>query len=136
MKKLTQARLRNTDPFLARVTGIIASSVETECEAEPGRSPLRLTAETLARRLDNISLAKLRRELEKLGAPPPGELIRKARLAHAAKLLTHTRLMVQQIADRSGYRSKKQFTDAFKAEFNTTPSDYRRKFINSQCAEP
>ncbi len=78
-----------------------------------------------------MSLSKLRRELDKLGAPSPGELIRKARLAHAAQLLTHTRLQVKQVALQSGYRSEKHFTDTFKAAYDATPSDYRRDFIGN-----
>lgn len=89
-----------------------------------------LTAPTLACRVDGMSEAKLRRELEKVGAPTPGELIRKARIRHAAQLLIATRLLVKEVAHRAGYENEKHFTDAFRAEYQATPSDYRRTFIN------
>lgn len=88
-----------------------------------------LTTPTLASRVDGMSEAKLRRELEKAGATTPGELIRKARLRLAARLLIETRLLVKEVAHRAGYDSEKHFTDAFRAEYDATPSDYRRAFI-------
>lgn len=91
-----------------------------------------LTTSVLAARIDGMSDAKFRRELKKLGALPPGELIRKARIRFAAKLLTHTRLLVKQIAERSGYASEKHFSDAFRAEHGCTPSNYRRTAINAR----
>ncbi len=36
----------------------------------------------------------------------------------------------RKVAKRAGYDNEKHFTDAFRAEFKTTPSDYRRRFIN------
>ncbi|MBS0232540.1 MAG: helix-turn-helix transcriptional regulator [Proteobacteria bacterium] len=135
------------DPFLRRVLTAIEEWIETEwarkesirTEALTGgwtterKSRLRdatLTTNRLANHLDGMSEATFRRELEKLGAPPPGELIRKARIRYAAKLLTHTRLLVNKVGKRCGYRSEKHFTDAFRAELKTTPSAYRRSAIN------
>ncbi|WP_414463383.1 helix-turn-helix transcriptional regulator [Hyphomicrobium sp. DY-1] len=136
------------DPFLRRVYATIddwiasewerKEAIRTEALSSDGWTPERharlrdatLTTHRLANRIDGMSEATFRRELAKLGAPPPGELIRKARMRHATKLLTHTRLMIHKIAKRCGYKSEKHFADAFRAEFHTTPSEYRRKFIS------
>ena len=88
-----------------------------------------LTAENLAHRLDNISISKLRRELRKLGAPTPGEIIRAARIDHAKHLLVTTRLLVREISERSGYDSEKHFATQFQRATGVTPSAYRRNGI-------
>jgi len=137
-----------TDPFLRRVVATIDECIEGEWpmkEAAKNEASalgwskdrreafkaLTLTPARLALRLDGISESKFRRALFDIGAPPPGELIRRARLRYAAKLLTHTRLLVKQVAERAGYRSEKHFTDAFRAVFDATPTDYRRDSINN-----
>lgn len=68
-----------------------------------------LSTETLATRLDNISQAKLRRELKSYGAPTPGEIIHAARVEFAKHLLTHTRLLVRDVAMRAGYADERFF---------------------------
>lgn len=143
-----QGSRRPPDPFLQRVLLIIQEWIEDEWET---REAVRLEAAALgwnierasryrdsilttpglASRVDGMSEAKLRRELEKLEAPPPGELIRKARIRYAARLLVETRLLVKEVAHHAGYDNEKHFTDAFRAEHGTTPSDYRRAFISN-----
>lgn len=135
------------DPFLARVLAIIDACIQSEWDRKEaikaeamalGWNAERaaryrnatLTTEHLAARVDGVSEAKFRRDLEKVGAAPPGELIRKARIRHAARLLITTRLLVKQVAKRAGYKSEKHFTDAFRAELGATPSEYRRRFIS------
>lgn len=142
------AGLPPLDPFLRRVVATIDECIEGEWpmkeaakneasalgwnkERRDAYKALTLTPARLANRLDGISESKFRRALLDIGAPPPGELIRKARLRYAAKLLTHTRLLVKQVAERAGYRSEKHFTDAFRAVFDATPTDYRRTFIQN-----
>lgn len=139
---------RRIDPFLERVITIIDEWIESEWHTKEAIKyeaqalgwtkdrnqrfhAATLSAELLANRVDGMSDAKFRRELKKIGAPNPGELIRKARIAHAAKLLTHTRLLVKQIGLRAGYSSEKHFTDAFRAACGKTPSEYRRAFITA-----
>lgn len=94
-----------------------------------------LTAERLAQEVDKISLTKLRRELAKVGAPSPGQLIREARIAHACHLLVTGRLMIREVADRVGYGKEKHFTEVFTAAVGMTPSEYRRRSIQTR-AEP
>jgi len=130
-------------PFFRRVQGVIANWIATEWEtresirqeaASEGWDDARrkaydhaiLDAHTLARAIDNISLTKLRRELNKLGAPPPGQLIRDARIAHAKHLLVTGRLLIREVADRVGYTKEKAFTQVFTESVGVTPSEYRR----------
>lgn len=132
-----------SDPFLRRLKSIIETWVGGEWQSREavrfeaaalGWTKERkdryrnrqLTAIRLAAELDNISLSKLRRELDKLGAPPPAVLIRSARIAHARHLLSSTRLLVREIANRSGYRDEKHFILVFSKETGMTPSQYRR----------
>ena len=86
-----------------------------------------LTVENLAHRLDNISISKLRRELKKLGAPPPGEIIRRARIDYAKHLLVTTRMLVREVSERAGYDSEKHFAEQFQRATGCRPSAYRRR---------
>lgn len=88
-----------------------------------------LTPDTLARRLDNISYPTLRRELERLGAPTPGDLIRTARLQYACHLLVATRLKIRDVASRSGYASDKHFSQLFTQTYGMSPRAYRNAQI-------
>lgn len=134
------------DPFLARIRELLSGWIEAEwlmrqriegeVRASGWTTALRadydatlLTVENLATRLDNISLSKLRRELRKLGAPTPGDLIRETRIAYAARLLVETRLLVREVAARAGYDSEKHFAEQFHRALGVTPSVYRRERI-------
>ena len=136
-----------SNPFLQRVLNVIEDWIETEWDRKEairaealalGWNTERstryrdavLSTHRLAACIDGMSEATFRRELEKLKAPTPGELIRKARIRHAAKLLINTRLRVNRVGKQAGYRNEKHFTDAFRAEFKATPSEYRRRLIN------
>ncbi|WP_414462372.1 helix-turn-helix transcriptional regulator [Hyphomicrobium sp. DY-1] len=147
MTAAAHGTLPAVDPFLRRVLTIIDDWIESEwsqkeaikregnalgwtTERAARLKDAALTAQHLANRVDGMSEASFRRALQYRGAPPPGELIRKARIRYAAKLLTHTGLLVNKVAKRSGYKSEKHFTDAFRAEFKMTPSEYRRASIS------
>jgi AraC-like DNA-binding protein len=91
-----------------------------------------LTSQTLAARLDNISLSTLARALAQHGAPPPGKIIRTARLEYARDLLLTTKMMVRDIAHRAGYKSEKHFAEKFHAAFGCSPSEYRRSPTNAK----
>ncbi|MBS0237976.1 MAG: helix-turn-helix transcriptional regulator [Proteobacteria bacterium] len=138
---------QNSDPFFLRVLALVEEWIDSEwdrkeairaearalgwnAEREAKYKDAILTSHRLASALDGMSEATFRRELERLGAPTPGEIIRKSRLRFAAKLLTHTRLRINQVGRRAGYQSEKHFTDAFRSEFKHTPTDYRRRSSN------
>lgn len=90
-----------------------------------------LTPDNLARRLDNISLSKLRRELDKQGTPTPGDIIRSGRIEYAKHLLTHSRMLVREVAERAGYANEKHFARLFLKAVGISPSEYRRSAVAS-----
>lgn len=93
------------------------------------------TAHDLALRVDKVSLSKLTRELKKLSAPPPGRLIRNARIDLAKHLLHSTRLLIRDIAEASGYDFEKHFSAAFHRSTGMSPSEFRRRSITSHPQE-
>lgn len=139
-------------PFLARVYELTSAWVQAEWlvldeirrdAARNGKSAnsaaineCRLTNDTLAKRLDNISKATLMRELRKLNAPPPGEIIRLTRLHFARHLLVHTRMLVRDISIRAGYEDDRHFAEMFQREFGCAPSDFRRDHVQQTTIKP
>lgn len=131
-------------PFLTRVYELISKWVQEEWliidaikrdMTRSGKSTnaaieeSRLTLNNLAKRLDNISQATLLRELRKLNAPAPGEIIRLTRLTFARHLLIHTRLLVRDVALRAGYDNERHFSEMFIREFSMRPSHFRRAHV-------
>lgn len=108
-----------------------ASRIGGPAQLEAALRDARLTPDSLARRLDNISRSSLFRELRKLDAPPPAEIIRKARLEFAKHLLTHTRMGVRDISLRAGFPHEHYFARLFSKEYACSPSDFRRSHIAS-----
>ncbi len=138
-------------PFLARVYDLTCRWVQEEWLAidaikrdatRSGKSSLlairetRLTLDNLAKRLDNISQATLLRELKKLNAPPPGEIIRITRLHFARHLLIHTRMLVRDVALRAGYDNERHFSERFVREFGCKPSEFRRRHVEQTAIKP
>ena len=70
-----------------------------------------------------LSRRQLSRKLVALTGDSPGQIIRRARLARAAELLTdgHT---VQMAAAAVGYRSATHFSQAFREEYGMPPSEW------------
>jgi two-component system response regulator YesN len=54
------------------------------------------------------------------------EAVAVARMRRAKALLTQGTMPIYQVADRVGYRSKAEFTKAFKRHTGVTPSAYAR----------
>ncbi|WP_291149913.1 helix-turn-helix transcriptional regulator [Hyphomicrobium sp.] len=138
-------------PFLARIYELTCRWVQEEWfiidaikrdTTRSGRASLqaikesRLTLDNLAKRLENISQATLLRELKKLNAPPPGEIIRVTRLTFAKHLLIHTRLLVREVALRAGYDNQRHFAEMFLREFKCRPSDFRRSHVKQTALKP
>lgn len=138
-------------PFLARVYDLTCRWIQQEWiiidaikrdSSRSGKATLqaiddaRLTLNNLAKRLDNISQATLLRELRKLNAPPPGEIIRVTRLHFARHLLIHTRMLVRDVALRAGYDNERHFSEMFTREFGCRPSDFRRQHVKQTAIKP
>jgi AraC-like DNA-binding protein len=142
---------RPESPFLARVYELTCAWVQEEWiiidaikrdTTRGGKSAIqaikesRLTLDNLAKRLDNISQATLLRELKKLNAPPPGEIIRITRLTFAKHLLIHTRMLIRDVALRAGYDNERHFAEMFMREFGSRPSDFRRLHVQQTAIVP
>lgn len=138
-----------TPPFLMRINDLINEWVQKEWLAvehvknEANRSgwstkvrnnalaEVSLTPDNLARSLDNISQPTLRRELAKLNAPPPGELIRLARIEFAKHLMTHTRILGRDIAGKVGFAHYRYFAAVFTDVVGMSPSHFRRLHVSA-----
>lgn len=80
----------------------------------------------LASRL-GVSERHLRRELNEAVGAGPTQLARSRRLWLARMMLDQTNLAITDIAFASGFNSIRQFNDAFRQAFDTTPSLVRRR---------
>lgn len=134
------------DPFLERMEKVVVAwlldewptkeAIKLQAGAHGWTAQLKeayneacLTPDNLARRLDNISLSKLRRELDKQGTPAPGDIIRTGRIEYAKHLLTHSRMLVREVAERAGYANEKHFARMFLKAVGISPSEYRRAAV-------
>lgn len=134
------------DPFLERMEKMVVAwlldewltkeAIKTQAGVHGWTAQLKnayneacLTPDNLARRLDNISLSKLRRELGKQDIPTPGDIIRTARIEYAKHLLTHSRMLIREVAERAGYTNEKHFARIFIKAAGIAPSEYRRSAL-------
>ncbi len=147
-----EAKPPHHSPFLTRVHALAQVWVQEEwlaigalkhtigrsnkAKLEQAIKDARLTPDNLAKRLDNISRAKLFRELRKLNAPPPAVLIRQTRLEFGAHLLTHTRLLIRDVAVRAGFNDERYFSELFTEQYFCSPSEYRRGHIEQSALKP
>ena len=73
-----------------------------------------------------LSRVQLYRKVKALTGSTPVDLLRKARLAQAQKLLQETTLSVSEIAYQVGFASPSYFTKCYKDEFGTVPGEARK----------
>lgn len=59
---------------------------------------------------------------------PPGDYLRRLRLSKAQELLRAGKFSITQITFQCGFNDAAQFSRAFHATFDITPSDYRKNF--------
>jgi AraC-like DNA-binding protein len=64
-----------------------------------------------------------------------GRYIARVRIGHACRMLGDTSLPVSVIAARSGFANVANFNRQFKAAKETTPAEYRRRFLASGVVE-
>ncbi len=86
-----------------------------------------LSVETLAHRIDGMSEAALRRKLQHAGAThSPGEMIHRARMDYAARLLRERRYTIAAVATMSGFDDHRYCAARFREHFATSPRAFRR----------
>lgn len=92
-----------------------------ELEQEPANE---LTPAWLARR-SHLTPQRLARLTKRLFGLTPTQLITKARIATASRLLRETRQSVAEIAQAAGFSDQSAFTRTFRSATGVTPSAYR-----------
>ena len=84
-----------------------------------------LSVEELAAAM-GLSRVQLYRKVKAMTGNTPVDLLRKARLAQAQRLLQESGLTVSEIAYQVGFASPSYFTKCYKDEFGTVPGDARK----------
>jgi DNA-binding response OmpR family regulator len=85
-----------------------------------------LSVEELAADM-GLSRVQLYRKVKALTGSTPVDLLRKARLAQAQRLLQESTLSVSEIAYQVGFASPSYFTKCYKDEYGTVPGESRKK---------
>lgn len=73
-----------------------------------------------------MSKSSLYRKIKSLSGLSPIEFIRNIRLKRAYQLLSEGELNVTEVAYRCGFSTPRYFSTCFKAEFGTTPTDFKK----------
>lgn len=84
-----------------------------------------LSVEMIGQEL-NLSRVQLYRKVKALTGCSPVDLVKKARMTEAMKLLTETQLSISEIAYKTGFTSPSYFSKCFKEEFGKVPGDIRK----------
>ena len=103
------------DAFISRFKTVV----------EKRLSDSNLSVEDLASDM-GLSRVQLYRKVKALTGSSPIDLLRKARLAQAQKLLQESTLSVSEIAYQVGFASPSYFTKCYKDEFGTVPGEARK----------
>jgi AraC-like DNA-binding protein len=139
--------------FMNRVESHIKSWVESEwiakqriaADAARDRKPEAITAldlrkatlsvDTLASGLNGMSETALRRQLQQGGAElSPGEMIHRARMQFAARLLREGRYTIAAVAAMAGFDDQRYFASRFREQFGKSPRQYRKADTLSNSA--
>jgi transcriptional regulator GlxA family with amidase domain len=110
---VSAARIARNDPALGRAISLMQSGLE-----QP--QPIAAIARDLGlsqRRLEMLFAKKL--------GTSPGRFFLDLRLDEARRMVTDTRMSMQEIALRCGFSSQMAFSRAFRARFSSTPSSLR-----------
>jgi len=88
-----------------------------------------LTVDDVAHQIAT-SRRQLQRVIAEVGGTTFGQLLARARMAAAERLLRDPELPVKEVARRVGYRQPAQFAKSFRVRYGATPRDYRRVHTN------
>ena len=72
------------------------------------------------------SRRQLQRVIAEVGGTTFGQLLARARMAAAERLLRDESIPVKEVARRVGYRQPAQFAKSFRLRYGATPREYRR----------
>jgi len=77
-----------------------------------------------------LSRSSLFAKFKALTGMTPNDFVLNFKLKRAAKMLKNNpELQIAEISDLLGFGSPRYFSRCFKAQFNVTPADFRRKEI-------
>ncbi|RKD90313.1 hybrid sensor histidine kinase/response regulator transcription factor [Mangrovibacterium diazotrophicum] len=76
----------------------------------------------------NLSKTTFFNKLKSLTGSSPIEFIREIRLSQAAKILAEENVLVKEACYQVGFSDLKYFGKCFKAKYNLTPAEYRKKY--------
>jgi signal transduction histidine kinase/DNA-binding response OmpR family regulator len=85
-----------------------------------------LNVDMLAEEL-TLSRSQLHRKLVGLIGDSPGDLIRRIRMTHAAKLIQKNFGNISEVALEVGYNNPANFSSSFKKQFGISPKEYLQK---------
>ena len=92
-----------------------------------------LTVDSLAKAV-NVSSSYLSRIFTQKVGVPPGIYLRSVRIETAKAMLSYGTRTIEEIAGLTGFSSPKYFSHAFRKEADMTPSEWRRRSLNSEGA--
>lgn len=101
--------------FLIKVIKIIKDNLEKN-----------INVEILCKEL-NMSRTSFYNKIKAITESSPSEFIRNVKMNEACKLLKSKRFTVAEVSDKVGFSDPKYFTDIFKKQFKTTPSEYMKQ---------
>lgn len=104
------------DADVAKAVGVIRD------EAASG-----LTVAELCARISSVSRRTLERRFRAIFHRSIQEEIDRVRMAHARSLLLDTDLLLERVAERSGFATASHFVRAFMRQFRVTPGEFRRR---------
>lgn len=84
-----------------------------------------LTVDDVAHQIAT-SRRQLQRVIAECGGTTFGQLLARARMAAAERLLHDESIPVKEVANRVGYRQPAQFAKSFRLRYGATPREYRR----------
>ena len=94
---------------------------------EENLSNMEFDMNTLAKEL-GLSRSSLYAKFKALTGMTPNDFVLNCKLKRAATLLiTRQDLQIAEISDMLGFGSPRYFTRCFKAQFDTTPAEYKKK---------
>lgn len=104
--------------FIERMINIISENI----------SDSSITTGFIAEKM-NVSVRTLYNKLEGLINITPSNIIKEFRLMYVEKLLSTTKLTINEILDKAGYANRGTFFKNFSAKYGCTPQAYRNKLI-------
>ena len=102
--------------FMDTVVDTIQEHIESE----------NLRMELIAERL-GLTARNFYRKFKKISGRTPSEFIKEYRFEYAARLLTTTHLIIQEIMYRVGISNKSYFYREFQKKYGLKPKEYRTK---------